>query len=172
MFVTEVPELKPLCDDLAVLAEVGPGALGDQELTDLVVGYLAVKDQLAAVGARFVAAYVARRAWAADGSKSPAIHLARQRGEPVEGVRAELRVGRALARMPLTADAYARGEITRGHVDRLVHAAGGARGGVFADAEAMLVDDARTMSGFGFEQAMRAWVLAADDHLSPGPVCA
>src|SRR5688572_30684005 len=98
----------------ARLAEVDPGALADQDLTDLVVGYLAVKDQLAAIGARFVAAYVARRAWAVDGSKSPAVHLARQRGEPVDGVRAELRVGRALARMPLTAAAFAPGRSPAG----------------------------------------------------------
>jgi hypothetical protein len=167
MFVTDVPELKPLGDDLAVLAELDPHVLGGQELTELVVGYLAVRDRLAAIGARFVAAYVARRAWAADGSKSPAIHLARQRGEPVDGVRNELRVGRALARMPVTAAAFAAGAITRAHVDRLIHAAGNGRDQVFADAEGFLVDAARTLSGFSFDHAVRAWVLAADDHGSP-----
>jgi hypothetical protein len=139
-----------------------PGAL-----LDAVVGLRAVRDRLDAVVARVGAVVESQGEWRADGSRSLAARLAREAGEPEHVARRDVRLGRALAGMPLTATALARGSVSRAHADQLAHAAGGARRELFVRDEALLVGFAAELDGTAFAAAVRAWVHAADDALAP-----
>jgi hypothetical protein len=102
-----------------MLANTDPDVLSDEELGDMLVAWHRVEAQLAASKARFTAAFDARRAYAADGSKTAAAWLARRtKGSPV-AMRAQTRLARRLRWMPATAGALAAGEISERHAEVL-----------------------------------------------------
>src|SRR5687767_8249768 len=121
------------------LAAWDPAGVPAGALLDAVVGLRAVRDRLDAVVARVGAVVESQGEWRADGSRSFAARLAREAGEPEHVARRDVRLGRALAGMPLTAAAFARGSVTRAHADHLAHAAGGPRRELFVRDEPMLV---------------------------------
>src|SRR5688572_7032164 len=83
------------------LADVDPATLSDAELEDLVLDVDRQRDRLSAEHARLLAAVAARRSWTADGSRSCAAWLARNRNGCRATASAALRLGESLAQMPL-----------------------------------------------------------------------
>jgi hypothetical protein len=126
-----------------------------------------LRDVFDAVVAGVGAVADARGEWRADGSRSMAARVAREGGEPDDVARRDVRLARALVDLPGVATAFAAGELSRAHVDVLVHASGGVRRTLFLRDEELLVGFARDLAGTAFRHAVRAWVLAADDELAP-----
>jgi hypothetical protein len=161
--LTEAPQLKGLSDELDHLAPIDFGGFDPESLARFLVEGRRLRDRFDALLSRAGAAYVAAGAWKLAGFESPAAHLASLRGEPVDGARADLRLARALASMPLTAQALAAGTITRAHAERLRLARGGSRAIAFAAAEQMLVDLATSLDGLDFDRTVAYWSQLADD---------
>ena len=120
---------------------------------------------MAAVRARMLAAWDARRLWADDGSKSAAARLARECELSSESAGRELKRARKLRAMPATAEALAAGKISVDRADLLAHANQPAFGGLFARDETMLLD---TIAGLRHGDALRAvqyWIQLAEDQV-------
>ncbi len=162
-YLTEAPQLKGLSDELDQLAPTDFAAFDAESLAGFVVEGRRLRDRFDALLARAGAAYAAAGGWKLAGFESPAAYLASRRGEPVDAARADLRLARALASMPIAAEALAEGTITRAHAERLRLARGGPRALRFAEAERMLVDLARSLDGHDFDRAVAYWSQRADD---------
>jgi hypothetical protein len=161
---TLISALGAAVDDLAAFDPA------DQPPASLLTWYVrlrGVRDRFDAHLARVGAVVDAQGEWRADGSRSFAARVAREAGEPGHVARHDARIARSLAAMPATAEALVRGELARGHVDVLVHAAGGARRDLYRRDEAMLIGFATELDGAAFVQAVRSWEHAADDELAP-----
>jgi len=174
----------PLTDAVDGLLAVDPDTLDDTELTDAVVELHRQQARLAAATTRLTAAVEARRLYTDDGSRSCGAWLAQRCRLPVSQTRTEVWLGRRLRAMPLTAEAFAAGDISPRHTAVLASLAGGRTAEAFARDEAGLVDDARSRSWAEFCQAIEYWRQEADPdgvendaahdealrrvHLSPG----
>jgi hypothetical protein len=174
----------PLRGALDGLLDLNPGTLSDTELADAVIELHRQQARLAAATTRLTAVVETRRVYADDGSRSAGAWLAHRCRLPVGQARAEAWLGRRLRTMPLTAEAFAAGDISPRHAAVLASLAGGRTAEVFARDEAGLVDDARSRSWPEFCQAIEYWRQEADPdgvekdaahdealrrvHLSPG----
>jgi hypothetical protein len=149
-------------DDLAALDTAG---LSDGELEALVVGWQRQVTRASAQLARVVAAYDARRAYRADGSRSAAARLGRvTKGSPQEW-RRRVVLGRRLRLMPKVDAALAAGEITVEHARLLGRLAGSGRAVVadaFVECEDQLLGFARDLEFDDFVRALRYWEQCAD----------
>ena len=141
--------------------------------------------RLAAATARLTTALEARRAWADDGSRSCGAWVAHHCRLPAAQARAGLWLGRRLRTMPVTAEAFAAGDMSQRHASLLAALAGGRTAECFARDEVMLVGYARTMAWPEFCRAVEYWRQCADPdgterdaahdealrrvHLVPGP---
>jgi Domain of unknown function (DUF222) len=154
--------IEQLDDTVSDLLAVDVDTVTDSELHEIVVALHRQSHRLAAARARLLARWETRGVWAADGSRSAAHRLARDTSTAVRTARRELGRARHLAAMPNTAAAVAEGALSPDHVDLLGAANDGSRRAVFADHEAMLVEQCRTLR---FDQACRAvtyWWHRAD----------
>jgi len=174
----------PLAAAVEGLLELDPDMLGDAELARAVVELHRQQARLAAAVTRVTAAVDARRVWADDGSRSCGAWLAHRCRLPIGQARGEPWLGRRLRTMPATAEAFAAGDIALRHAMVLASLAGGRTAEYFTRDEAILVDDARTMSWADFVRAIEYWRQHADPdgverdaqhdqalrrvHLSPG----
>jgi hypothetical protein len=157
--IDRVRELSAAIDDLLAADLDG---LVEGELHELVVGLQRQRHRLAAVTARTIVRWDRRTVWADNGSLSAAARLATDTSTSMRTARAEVRRARQLASMPATEEALAAGDLSPDHVDLLGKANKNWRDAVFADHEAALVDQCRTLR---FEQARRVvdyWCLRAD----------
>jgi Domain of unknown function (DUF222) len=166
------------------LLDIDVDTLADTELVEAVVQLHRQQARLAAAVTRLTAAADARRVWADDGSRSCGAWLAHRCRLPVGQAKAEAWLGRRLRAMPDTAEAFAAGDISVRHAMTLASLAGGRTAEFFARDEALLVDNARTMSWADFVRAIEYWRQHADPdgverdadhdhglrrvHLSPG----
>jgi hypothetical protein len=148
------------------LAALDPDALTDEELGDGLVEWHRLEARLAASKARLTAAFECRRAYAADGSKTAAAWLARKTNGSPAAMRAQTRLARRLRLMPATAAALGAGEISERHAEVLAGLAGSARKVVadaFAEAEAKLVEYAKTLGFDEFVVAVHYWESVVDE---------
>lgn len=155
-------ELRQAIDGLVALETV---ALSDDELGELIVGLHREAARLTACATRVTAAFDGRRAWREDGSRSLGAWLQRH----CHTSRRESRVQAARAKhvrlMPHTAAALAAGEIDDQHVGVLMGLAGSARkiiADAFPEAEATLVECAKTLDFEDFVAACRHWESVVD----------
>lgn len=173
-----------LSSAIGALSTLDPDALDDGDLASVVVGLHRQQARLAAATARLTAAMDARRVWSDDGSRSCGAWLAHRCRLPIGRARAQAWLARRLRSMPVTAQAFAAGDISERHASVLASLAGGGTADFFARDEAELVDDARLLSWADFCRAMEYWRQCADPdgaekdaahdatlrrvHLSPG----
>jgi hypothetical protein len=137
--------------------------LDDRALADAVVGLRRQQARLGAAVATLTAAFDARRAWAEDGSRGAAAWIEARTRQPLEAVRADLRLGRRLRNMPATREALAAGDIGVAHAHRLsTLAAGPTTAGAFPDGEEFLVGRARTSRWSDFTRTAGYWRDAVD----------
>jgi Domain of unknown function (DUF222)/HNH endonuclease len=173
-----------LSDAIDVLSTLDHDTLDDIELADAVLDLHRQQARLAAATARLTAAMDARRVWADDGSRSCGAWLAHRCRLPIGQARAQTWLGRRLRSMPVTAEAFAAGEIHQRHTSLLASLAEGRTAEFFARDEAELVDNARCLSWPDFCRSVEYWRQCADPdgterdaahdealrrvHLSPG----
>ena len=144
------------------LLALDPAEMDDDTLHALVVATQRQTHRLAAARARLVAAWDGRQVWAGDGSRSGGHRLARQCSMSVAAGKREVRRGRALQAMPLTADALAGGSLSPEHVDLLSAANDGHRASLFADHEAALVEQCKALRFADARRAVDYWRQRAD----------
>ena len=152
----------PLAAAVDRLAELDPDTLSDDELGEALVGLHREEARLAALRCRLTAAFEARGGHLVDGSRTAAAWVARRTRLPGEQCRAEARLGRRLRHMPVTAEAFAAGEISLAHVRRLAVLAEGRTAELFTRDEALLVGDAKTLRWVEFCRAVAYWEQLAD----------
>jgi Domain of unknown function (DUF222) len=166
------------------LLDVDADTLANTEVVEAVVELHRQQARLAAAVTRLTAAADARRVWADDGSRSCGAWVAHRCRLPVGQAKAEAWLGRRLRTMPATAEAFDAGDVSLRHAMVLASLAGTRTTEYFARDEALLVDNARTMSWADFLRAIEYWRQHADPdgverdadhdealrrvHLSPG----
>jgi len=154
--------LAPLTTAIDALLTIDADPLDDTDIHDLVVELGRQTSRLEAAHCRIINRWDRRRIWADNGSKSPAVRLAREtRMRPSDASRLVHRA-RALEAMPAATEADAAGEITGAHVDLVARCDRTWRNTTFAESEAVLVDSCTTP---WFDNAVRAidyWKQLAD----------
>ncbi len=118
--------------------------------------------RLAAMNARLIARWDARRVWADDGSRSASARLAHEAGLSTSTARVEVGRARRLRSMPETSEALANGAISTDHVDLLAKANRPWRGTQFDQHEPSLVDHCRKLRFDHARTAVHYWCQHAD----------
>ena len=144
------------------LLALDPHTFTDTNLHEVVVGLQSRSHRLAAARAKLTAAWDRRQIWADDGSRSPGHRLSREATMSVTSAKAEVRRARALCTMPATSAALAAGDLSPDHVDLLARANDGSRRVLFADHEAVLVEQCKRLRCADGAKVVEYWRCRAD----------
>jgi hypothetical protein len=158
-----------LAHAIGALDALEPTELTDSELHDLVVAEQAEASRLAAVRARHLAVWDARRTWADDGSKSAKARLARECDLSSMTARLELKRARKLRTMPATASALAEGKISVDQGDLLAHANQPDVAHLFARDETLLLDQLKTLRFADARRCAQYWLELAHEEINKTP---
>ena len=141
------------------------GTITDGQLVEEMPELHQLESMLAAQRARRVAMADTRELWRVDGSKACWAWLARTCDMSPAAAKALVHLSKNLAAAPLTRDAFEGGAIDR---DRAVELARRARSGhkqvadLFPEAEAQLLEQAKTLSFDGLSRVLRYWESLID----------
>jgi hypothetical protein len=152
------------------LAVVDVDSIDGTELHETIRWLSRAKVRLEAQVVRVVHRWDTSMAWADNASKAPGARLARETHLPKPEANRLVRRGRALASMPVTADAYTAGEINGAHVDLIATCDRQWANTTFAESEQLLVDNCQTAWFDNAVRATRYWQMYADrdvDHPDP-----
>lgn len=139
-----------------------PVGYAGSDLLEANVALRTQADRLAGVVAEFSRAFDVSGEWLLK-ARSPGARLAHRCRRSTADTNREIRLGRALERMPLVTEALAAGEIGECHARQLARFATNERTAeLFTRDEEMLTGFARSLSWRGFLEALKAWELAAD----------
>ena len=158
--------IEQLREGVRGLLERETAGMGDEEVRELLVELHRVQAQLGAAVARFTSVFDRRRAFAEDGSKTAAAWLARHCNTAKSATGRQVRLARRLRTMPVTAAAFAGGEVDENHARVLARAADSPRPAVaaaFPEAEADLVGFAKDLDFAGFVRAVKYWEDTVDE---------
>jgi hypothetical protein len=134
----------------------------DDELHAFVVTLQRQRARLGAVAAEALARWDDRGVWAGDGSRTAAARLSRETNTSSQSAKVELRRARALRTMPATRSAVADGRLSIDHVDLLARANQTWRDAVFADHEALLVEQCERLRFHDARRMVDYWCQRAD----------
>jgi hypothetical protein len=112
--------------------------------------------------ARAVSSFDQWGEWARDGATTATAWIDTTCHVPKKEVRAQLRRGKALAAMPLVAQAWMNGDIGAAHVDALIRVKRPVTEEALARDEEILVDLARTLKFAEFATVVDSWEQYAD----------
>ncbi len=150
-------------DDLEAAVDrlfaAGPEAGGDPET---LAGLLGQQARLGAFVARAVAAFDAGGSWSLSGARSATAWLQAEARLSGRAARAQVRRGRALARLPEAARAWERGELTGEHVDVLAPLLTGPTGRYVERDEHHLVGEGCRRTHEEFVRIVEYWKQLAD----------
>ncbi len=144
------------------VAELDPDGLSNPELSDALVAIHREKARLEAAESALTGAWAARQCFRDDGARNPAAWLSTRLGVAKESARRRVRVARAVRAMPVTAAAWAAGEVSVDHVLALVRARTDRTVECFDRDEKLLVDQAKTGKYTVFASALSYWCQLAD----------
>lgn len=159
MFGRGVAELDDVAEALDLALKIDFHGLSADERDAAVADVAKLEAKLVALRSSAVQAYDANLDFGHEGHRSAAAgirHRCRLHGGAAAGA---VSMARALVRMPVTAEALARGDLSEAHVRRLMRAATRPE---FAGAEAMLVGKALTRSYKRWEQRVAYWEQVVD----------
>ncbi len=137
------------------------------ELESFVTGHAALVASETAEYLRLLSAFDRREGWRGDGVRSCAHWLSWKVGTNLRTAHEQLRVGRALAELPLTTAAFREGRLTYSRVRAITRVASPTN-------EAGLVERAMVCTGAQLEQIVRAYEQMRqldDDTPPPAPEC-
>ncbi len=137
-------------------------------LGEAVQDLVRLRSRLEAVELHALARYRDSADWAADGYKTPNAWLRDRCRLPKPVAAKRLGIATKLRAMPITFAAFAAGDITIDHADRLGRAAA-ARPNHFGDAEALLVDNARRLQFADFNKTVVRFEELTDPDPNPEP---
>ena len=144
------------------VAGLDPDVLSNPELSAALIALHRVKARLEAAEAELTGAWEARQCFRDDGARAGAAWLSTRLGIAKESARRRVRVARALRSMPVTASAWAAGDIGADHVLALVRARTDRTVECFDRDEKLLVDQAKTGKYTVFASALSYWCQLAD----------
>jgi uncharacterized protein DUF222/HNH endonuclease len=154
--------LDDLNEVLARLAMADPFSYSDR---DSIIALERGLSSYSATLAKAAASFAEGGEWAADGAQSPAAWIATTTHLPLGEAQRQLRRGRALASMPLVAQAFSEGRIGPAHVDVLIKAAQAvahADPEAFSRCEAALLEAATELRFVPFANAVTYFTQMAD----------
>jgi hypothetical protein len=149
---------------LEAVADVDADALSDEELDSELVALVRLRHRLDAAIAQRATRWTDRGVWLSDGSRAPWARLSRTASVSGGSAKRILRLGHAATTMPVTAEAWASGEIGSDHVGLLADAASG-RSDLFARDEALLVTQCESLTFGQAAKVVRYWCWRADAEL-------
>lgn len=161
--------MQPLDRAVDGLCALDVGSLDPHDAADLLVELRRDQARLAAVAASLVGVVDRGRPWAEAGFTSTAAWLAASDNTGLADARREVRLARRLASMPHTREALAAGDISEAHAHRLATLNAPDTAGAFADAEAFLVGQARSMRWADFVKESEYWLRLAREPSDPDP---
>jgi hypothetical protein len=154
-----VDRLRAAVDDL-VAVEVHRES--DEALRDAVRSLAEVKSRVAAAEARVTREFDLRAVWALDEAASAAAWIRVACRVPAGEASAQVALGRHLSRLPATAAALEKGEITAAHARRIGRCANRRTGPELARDEEMIVGWARELGYEEFHLRLIEWALVND----------
>lgn len=160
MFGSDVAELDDAAEALDLALKIDFHALGADARDAAVAEVARLESKVVALRSKVVQAYDANLDHGREGHRNATAgirHRCRMHGGAAAGAVA---MARALVRMPATAEALARGDLTEAHVRRLTRAATRPE---FAAAETELVDKALTRSYKSWHQRVTYWEHHVDE---------
>ena len=152
-------ELDDIVDAVELAAKVDFAGLPGAVLADSALLAGELKARFAALEADIVAAYEASGDWAIEGYRSVSAALTHRGRQRRGDVTQTVHLARSLRDMPEVARTLADGEITLSHAKRLAKASAH---DMFADAEPLLCEQARTLNYTAFEKAVSYWEQLVD----------
>jgi hypothetical protein len=167
--VVATAEVDPVDESVSALAGGDLEAMKGARAAEVLVELRRVRAKLGAVEARLVAQVDRERPWADAGYLTTASWLAASDNTSLDEARAGVHLARRLRSMPATAAALAAGDITMAHARRLAKLAAPDTLAAFADAEAFLVGQARSMRWADFTKACGYWLRHAREDRDPDP---
>jgi hypothetical protein len=147
------------------LIAVDPDSFSDQELHEMVVDTQRLVSRAAAVRARLMSVWDARRLWADDGSKAPWGRIARECSLHKITAKAEVRRARKLRSMPGTATALAEGKLSVDQADLLGLANQPAIAQLFAEEEQLLLNDVQSCRVTEAQRRVASWIEEAFERI-------
>lgn len=147
---------------IEALTALKPSQLLDDELSGFLLALDRCRARVDAATTGLVGQWDARLAWAADGATSAAGWLAARGEQSRAQASAQVKVARALRRMPLTTEAFHAGQIGGAKARLLANAATRHPEG-FAEDETWLVHWATRLSVAGTAAVIARWLAHRDD---------
>jgi hypothetical protein len=176
LFVREfcLPVAKHLDAALTGLESIDVSTLTDGELHHLALGLVQEESRFAAVRARIVGAWDERRIWSTDGSRNAAMRMSRECHLNPAHAKAEVNRAKRLRTMPLTATAFAEGELSSDFVDLLRNANRAELAVLFERDEWLLVQEVQSLRYPEAKRFVDYWIDRAYTELgqerhTPGP---
>ncbi|MFN2545626.1 MAG: DUF222 domain-containing protein [Actinomycetota bacterium] len=139
-----------------------PSRMSETELEEGLLERERAANVLLADRARWLAEVERRQTFRKDGFLTPEAWLSARTNLSYSDAKRQVRTARALDRMPATREALAGGEVSSSTVRVLVHAQE-TNPEEFPEAEAMLLDAARTSSPKELASTVTSWRIAADE---------
>jgi Domain of unknown function (DUF222)/HNH endonuclease len=154
-----IKEVGVISEALDRLAGLDPSALADPEVVIALSG-LAARSE--AITTQATAAFDASGEWAPDGARNASAWITTTCRLKKSEAKRQVRRGRELRCLPETERAWVAGDITGDHVDVLVSLRCPETEAALIRDEAMLVDQARSLTFAQFSQAVAYWRQLAD----------
>ena len=167
--VVHTSEVTPVDRSVSALCDVDIESLDGARAAEVLVDLRRVRARLGAMEARLVARVDAERPWAAAGFLTTASWLAASDNTSLADAHADVRLARRLRAMPATTAALAAGDISVAHARRLTQLAAPDVAAAFAEAEAFLVGQARSLRWADFTKACAYWLRHARADKDPDP---
>lgn len=152
-------ELDDLAEAIDHLCESDPSAYADTESIELLCRQMA---RLDAFATRATAAFDTAGNWVPSGAHNATAWLTASCRLPKSQARSLVRRGREIRHLPVTAEAWALGDIGAAQVDIMAGLRGDATEEVLARDEEVLVGQARTLPYQSFARAAAYWEQLAD----------
>ena len=160
-------ELEELGSAIDALAAMDIGALGRSTMQSLVVGLESARTRLDAVSASVLAAFDANGDWIGEAAYSAAAWVKAHTGTTRADAGSRVRLANRLRMMPLTAAAFAAGEVTEAHVRLMARCVGPRTREAFGAAESFLLGEARTCDADSFMKIVEHWIDVVDPNGPP-----
>ncbi len=151
------------------LAAVDATALDDAAVHDAVLELAALQTRIDSIACGLLSAWSANKTWADDGSKSAKARLSRDTKVSPSTAHLALRRAKRLRSMPVTAEAFAAGEISADRVDLLARCNSPEHASLFARDEAVLVGHCQRLRWPDLLRVLARWRACADDATGRDP---
>jgi hypothetical protein len=148
-----------LTEGIDALAASDPFSYSDKES---VLALVRLSSRLDCIISKALASFDAGGEWALDGAQTPVAWLDTRGHLEKNEARRRLRLGRALAHMPLVAQAWSNGDIKTAQVEALARARTVRTEELFERDEELLVDQAEKLKFAAFSSALGYWENLAD----------